>query len=456
VPFRVVAVLGLAEGEFPATLREDPLLRDADRLGLRARGLPLDLSTQSAEMGFFYEALCRPRERLLLTRPCLAEGGVPWEASPYWDEVLLATGAQPLRLTSDTPVALPQAASLPEAFESLAQLPEESPWHAWMRAREPERYARWQRTMAIQQERWTRAPRGPHNGDLQTLAGALKERYGPEHCWSASALETYRDCPHWFFVGRTLGLEARQDPEEGLDSRQLGSIYHRLLQATYETCARDDRADAESLVAALESVAQGILDAAPAREGFRETAWWEQTRREIHQTVAATLRALAVATAGHMPEAFELWFDVRVGDPTTGELRLHGIIDRLDRMADGGWCVIDYKTGGATRYAQAAAQEGRVLQLPLYALAAQALQGGEVREGYYWHIRDAQASGLRLRADPGPEQAMADALRYGLEAVGGVRAGAFLPRPPRDGCPDYCPAAAWCVRYRPAAKGQSR
>ena len=241
-----------------------------------------------------------------------------------------------------------------------------------------------------------------------------------------------------------------------MDSRQLGNIYHRLLQATYETCAQDDRADAESLVAALDTVAQGILDAAPAQEGFRETAWWAQTRREIHETAAATLRALAVATAGHAPAAFELWFDVRVGDPITGELRLHGIIDRLDQMADGGWCVIDYKTGGEARYTRNAAQEGRVLQLPLYALAARALQGGEVREGYYWHIRDAKKSGFLLSPEPGPAQAMADALRFGLEAVGGVQAGAFLPRSPRDGCPDYCPAAAWCVRYRPAAKSKSR
>ena len=81
-------MLGLAEGEFPATLSEDPFLRDADRRRLRVEcGLPLELSTEGAEAEFFYETITRPRERLLLTRPRLADNGAPWQASPYWEAV---------------------------------------------------------------------------------------------------------------------------------------------------------------------------------------------------------------------------------------------------------------------------------------------------------------------------------------------------------------------------------
>ena len=96
VPFRAVAVLGLAEGEFPATLSEDPFLRDADRARLRDEfGLPLEPSTESAEAEFFYETITRPRERLLLTRPRLADNGAPWQASPYWEEVRRLVAAEP-------------------------------------------------------------------------------------------------------------------------------------------------------------------------------------------------------------------------------------------------------------------------------------------------------------------------------------------------------------------------
>ena len=119
--FRAVAVLGLAEGEFPATLSEDPFLRDADRRRLRVEcGLPLELSTEGAEAEFFYEAITRPRERLLLTRPRLADNGAPWQASPYWEAVRRLVTVTPERLTSESAPRPGEAASWPELLESLA------------------------------------------------------------------------------------------------------------------------------------------------------------------------------------------------------------------------------------------------------------------------------------------------------------------------------------------------
>jgi hypothetical protein len=104
VPFRAVAVLGLAEGEFPTTLREDPFLRDGDRKRLHSEyGLDLEPSTESAEMEFFYETVTRPRERLLMTRPRLADNGALWQPSPFWEEVRRLVRVQPQLLTSDPP-----------------------------------------------------------------------------------------------------------------------------------------------------------------------------------------------------------------------------------------------------------------------------------------------------------------------------------------------------------------
>lgn len=56
--FAAVAIMGLSEGAFPATVSEDPFLRDADRDALRQQfGFLLERSTQSAEREFFYEAI---------------------------------------------------------------------------------------------------------------------------------------------------------------------------------------------------------------------------------------------------------------------------------------------------------------------------------------------------------------------------------------------------------------
>ena len=116
--FRAVALIGLAEGEFPAAIRENPFLLDAERAVLRAeRGLVIDDSTASAELEFFYEAITRPSERLLLTRPRLSDNGSRWKASPFWEEVVKRSGVRPTRLGS---ADLPRAADAASRSEQLA------------------------------------------------------------------------------------------------------------------------------------------------------------------------------------------------------------------------------------------------------------------------------------------------------------------------------------------------
>jgi hypothetical protein len=89
--------------------------------------------------------------------------------------------------------------------------------------------------------------------------------------------------------------------------------------------------------------------------------------------------------------------------------------------------------------------------LPLYALAAQqALHLGEVAEGFYWHVQHAKASGFTLAKFPeGPAGAIEVARSYAWDAVRRARNGQFSPAPPDGGCPEYCPAVAFCWRYRP-------
>jgi hypothetical protein len=71
-----------------------------------------------------------------------------------------------------------------------------------------------------------------------------------------------------------------------------------------------------------------------------------------------------------------------------------------------------------------------------------------IADGFYWHIQHATASSLRL-AEYGVEEAVADGIRFAWEAVRAVRAGDFVPQPPRGGCPAYCPAVAFCWHYQP-------
>ena len=129
-----------------------------------------------------------------------------------------------------------------------------------------------------------------------------------------------------------------------------------------------------------------------------------------------------------------------------GEIRLHGVVDRVDINPAGELRVIDYKSGSSHLAAQDLI-DGRRLQLPLYALAArQALRLGEPVEGFYWKLFQGEASSLKLsrfqgEAGSGPEAAFAVATGHVAAIVCGIRQGDFAPHPPQGGCPSYCPAS---------------
>ena len=257
-------------------------------------------------------------------------------------------------------------------------------------------------------------------------------------------------------MSHVLGLEPREEPAEGLDARQLGNIYHHIFEQLYRTVTGPpaDTADLDALLAALPAVAAAVLDEAPRVEGFRATAWWTQTRVEIADNVRRSVEALAALPGGFVPLAQEAAFldndslTVTDGDDA---FRVRGYIDRVDRAPDGGLRIIDYKTGGPAAFTVKAVVEGKKLQLPLYALAAeQALGLGPVVDGFYWHVQHAEASKFTLAGfEGGPAAAVETALAHAWAAVRGARAGQFGPHPPDGGCPDYCPAVAFCWHYRP-------
>jgi hypothetical protein len=212
------------------------------------------------------------------------------------------------------------------------------------------------------------------------------------------------------------------------------------------------------LLAALPAVAGAVLDEAPRTEGFRETAWWTQTRAEIEANVKRSVAALAALPGSFVSLTQEAAFGGASALTVTGEddsFRLRGFIDRVDRTPDGRLRIIDYKTAGPATFTVRSVAEGKKLQLPLYALAAeQALGLGRVAEGFYWHVQHAEASGFTLAGFPGgPAGAIEVALAHAWDAVRRARSGRFAPDPPDGGCPEYCPAAAFCWHYRPRRGG---
>ncbi len=444
--WKAVAIVGLSEGEFPQPIGEDQFLRDADRKRLKAEyGFQLDPSTQSRERELFYEAVSRATDRLLLTRPIIADNGAEWVPSPYWDEVRKKTGLTASKVTADALLQPSDAASEQEWLEALATAdPNQLPAEIML-------------GKTILDQRSAPAQSGGpsvFDGDLAPVSQHLTETFGPNHVWSASRLESLRQCGMLFFVSSVLKVEPRPEPQEGLDVAQLGTLYHEIFEVAYRKGVPDTDS-VDEMQAFVTDIAEPILDEAPEKQGFRETAWWSQTKSDVIGNVTKSILELAkdnwtfyqaeaaFGLNGNRPLVLQ-----RDGD----QLQLRGFIDRVDQNSAGELRIVDYKLGSNSRFGKAAFEKGEKLQLPLYALAVELALGlGDVTDGFYFHFRQAKKSGLQLaKYDGGPEQAAQTAVEFAWQAVDQARAGHFEPTPPKGGCPSYCPAAQWCWRYQPS------
>jgi ATP-dependent helicase/nuclease subunit B len=452
-----LAVLGLAEGSFPSVERADPFIDEDLR---REMGMQLRLGQEQASL--FYQVITRADQYLLLTRPYLAKDGEAWEASPYWnnlDEILQGAA---LRIHPDDARPLGEAASSHEllfwAARRRSQLGLDLP-AAYLASYA----ARWQHiseTRSILVARLQDETAGLYDGNLTALAGELNQRYGAQAGWSASRLEAYATCPFFFLTSSALGLEVLETPQAGYQVNQLGSLLHSILEHVYRETP--DPANPADVLARLPEVARAIFETAPETYGFRPSLLWDVQQSELLVKLEATIQNMADfdATSQWRPLAFEAKFGMeghpalRIATPG-GEIRLHGVVDRIDVNPQGELRVIDYKSGGAHLTAQDLI-EGRRLQLPIYALAAtQALELGQAIEGFYWKLFQSEASGLKLsnfqcEAGSGPQAALAVATGYVTAFVAAIRQGQFGPLPPKGGCPSYCPAAAWCWHFLPA------
>lgn len=455
--FRAVALLGLSEGEFPRAPRQDPLLHDSDREMLRQAGIDLEPRLLGDEVTIFYEAVTRARERLLVTRPYLADDGQPWEASPYWEQLRRLTDAQPRAVRPEDPLPPADAASWAEFLSAvahgLARPKAVLAAHAYTRqlADDPQ----WQAVQTgarVLAARMAGEAQGPFEGELSNLRSHLSRSYGPQRPWSASRLETYAVCPYAFLAAYALGLEPRQPVEAGYDVRQLGSMYHFILESVFRQAVETGESPADI----LSEIAGQVFDTAPEIYGFRPTPLWARQREEHERILAATVDALVDASNGWEPAYFEPPFGLHdvppleLCDADGATLRLRGYIDRVDVNSDGRLRVIDYKSG-STPISARDLESGKRVQLALYALAAREVLGlGEPAAGMYWHIGSASPSSLKLeRYKGGIEAALKTAADHALSFAAGARQGHFPPKPPDGGCPNWCSAADFCWRYQP-------
>jgi ATP-dependent helicase/nuclease subunit B len=487
LPHQHVFILGLSEGLFPARVAEDPLYLDSERRRLTESGVTLPTQAERADDdGLFYELISLAHESLTLSRPYI-QNGAPWPASHLWRGVMNLfddTKRQLRRIPLANVVPADQVACVHEAALAIADglgkpasQTQTTSLYNWLMAQieddgtQPSREY-WKRLWlgrTIEKSRLSAAhPYDRYSGRLThpAMIGRIAEMLHPGKVWSASQLNDYGMCAFRYYAGRLLKLETMEEPEDGMNVLQAGTINHNILERTYKTIGEAGIPIApdyvEHAVTILHEAAREEFRDAPRRLGFQASALWEQEKEVILRRLEALVRhdfsvdsKLGKFGDGHrVPYRLEAQFGASgiftldVGDGI-GTLRIGGKIDRIDRIGDHA-VVVDYKTG-STKIGKEELARGRNFQMMLYLLAAREMiktdpdGPTDVAGGIFWHIGSREVIGdLRFEDDA---EAIDDGLRHLGRYVERGRGGDFAAQANKmeDGkCARYCEFHVLC------------
>lgn len=244
---------------------------------------------------------------------------------------------------------------------------------------------------------------------------AFLPRRGDGLLLSASDIDTYRTCPLKYKFARVFRI-----PQEPTINQRFGILVHQVLERFHA-----GETPTHSLAELL-----GLLEAGWRRGGFGSS----EEERQLHEKATTALIRYHERFQGE--EAEPVWFE-KSFTFKLGAHVLRGRVDRVDRLPDGSYELIDYKTGRP----KSAAQLREDVQLALYAVAArESWRVDSSQQAYYYVLDDEKV--------PVPHDDDVDGWieELVLTVADGILGQGFEPTPSWSACSmcDYriaCPAA---------------
>ena len=245
---------------------------------------------------------------------------------------------------------------------------------------------------------------------------------------SASDIETYRTCPLKYKFARVFRI-----PSEPTMNQRFGILVHQVLERYHSVSSSEGPSlrgpEAETRSPGLPTLLN-LLEAGWRRGGFGDSEEERQFRAKATQALVRYHDRFRDDDAE--PVWFERSFQFRIGPHL-----LRGRVDRVDRLPEGGYELIDYKTGRP----KSAAQLREDVQLSLYAVGArEAWQLEAAQQAYYYVLDDAKVPVPRSDED---RDWITETV---FEVADGILSQGFEPTPSFAACSmcDYriaCPAA---------------
>jgi DNA helicase II / ATP-dependent DNA helicase PcrA len=246
---------------------------------------------------------------------------------------------------------------------------------------------------------------------------------------SASDIDLYRTCPLKYKFARVFAI-----PREPTINQRFGILIHQVLERFHTEVLRAEGAGEPSF-SPTASGPPGSLD----RLLYLFEAGWRRTGfgssdDELQYRDRAVAALARYHERQHQAESRPVWLE-RGFSFAIGDHQLRGRVDRVDRRADGGYELIDYKTG------ESGGRHDDGVQLALYRLAARSAWQVEADAGSYWYVLQDE----RVTVPAAPDDAER-VERTVLEVGAGIEGQDFEPRPSYEICSwcDYrliCPAS---------------
>ncbi len=505
----VLFVGGLTESGFPLRRGDDCFFSEADRREFNERGLPLDHRTSRTqdEMLLFYGVVTRAREQLILSYPAMNPAGQPVLPSPYLltlQNLFTDDAISVKRCTELDPVPSDEEILTAADLRVVAvdQALHKSPGllRAFFDSPGAEAVVRGILAAATMADfRFRHHGFSPYEGIIPgpKYQKLLSERYSIAHQFSATELEAYAACPFRFFATHILNVAALEPPEVKTEYRQRGNVVHVVLKQLHQqylaeiaasgaAAPSDEEFTARFDELLREQIRQHVDDpklqqALDDIELQLLSEWGEQYARQWADYTASVDKAW---DAPPQPAHYEVAFGAAPGDETDAApaadclvlgvahrtVRIRGRIDRIDVGQVAGspaFVVVDYKTGSSRKLIKKDFLAGRLVQLPLYAMAAQRL--GLVAENAqpmhlgYWMVKETGFKNMLAAGEINEEQFTASEAWQQLQAIleetipkmaAGIRKGEFPVYNPDKQCTANCPFKTTCRvgQIRPLAE----
>ncbi|MEK6286346.1 MAG: PD-(D/E)XK nuclease family protein [Acidobacteriota bacterium] len=479
--FDVVFVPGLAEKLFPRKLIEDPILLDEQRRHIDECDLMTQKDRGDAERLALRLAVGAACERVHLSYPRIdVQQARPRVPSFYGLEALRAAegylpGFDKLVSRAESsasgrlgwPAPTDPRVAIDEAEYDLALLapligadPETVAGTAHYLLSTNRHLARALRARSRRWlKRWTPSDGLVEPDDLAREALAAHQLSA--RSFSPTALQNYAACPYRFFLQAVHRLQPREEPAaiEVIDPLTRGSLFHKV-QYEVLTMLREagllplNPATRERAIALVDDVLNRVASSFEDKLAPAIPRVWEDGINSIRADLREWLRRASEADDGWVPYKFELSFGLAdrgrededpasVADPVavTGDLKLRGSIDLVERHVSGKLRATDHKTGKARARDGVVVGGGQHLQPVLYALACERLLEAPVESGRLYYCTS--AGGFTAVEVPLDDFSRGTA-GIVIETIGRALAEGFLPAAPARGACDWCDYRAAC------------